>query len=520
MSDCFLRVGYGFSGGELLNPDNSETGGLNYYHVEGGGGLECPGGFVGEVQLQGMASDPTNIGAWRATGGLMLGHKMPLFWLFYLRPELNGSFGASALNGGEGYIPIEGADLLAGGGLSVGIDLPITDSGSLELGLRPFAQFSPLRGYAEWGGGLTLTSLFVPKTQPPTPPPPCAYDGEKLESFYSLQNEVHKDYASLVERAKEYEGLISFLNSLNKFAKRINPHVEPWCSPLMETKSVQKEIRMPPKPLVWDFFGDCERTKRELPLAVEKLEKAKEIYRDWYRQFSQEARKLEKELEEILAWDPTCKEKFKPSRPRFLWFANDNPDIDLQPQWWREKGDRVEIHANPVLDEVLHFLAQHPDYQLGITTFANETGGPDRNKFLAEGRLKSILQYLTFQGVDRQRCFQKKDGWICEYQYQNDKSYREQYTEKGKRIPKYIGGAIASKVEWPNLKESHRFTLSADRIVWQEAMTPGRLEDPKIKELVKVNLPDKAMLDDPSSPFYRVAILTLVKKEEWRRYAP
>lgn len=97
--------------------------------------------------------------------------------------------------------------------------------------------------------------------------------------------------------------------------------------------------------------------------------------------------------------------------PPVIRFANDNPDIPLQPQWFKDVGPQLfECFANPDLDLYIRALHRwggkvaerrrfgiHDDitFALHVKGYANDTGDPARNLRLAGSRTKGVIAYLT-----------------------------------------------------------------------------------------------------------------------------
>lgn len=103
------------------------------------------------------------------------------------------------------------------------------------------------------------------------------------------------------------------------------------------------------------------------------------------------------------------------SLPDAILYANDNPDLPLQPQWFKGMTGRLfECFSHPELDHLIrtarHWAEKLRDrQQAGLTDtytftirvkgYANDTGSSEGNRLLGLYRAQGVVDYLTHDGT-------------------------------------------------------------------------------------------------------------------------
>lgn len=499
---CFLRGSSRYRLTELVS-DNPEAGGFNYRTATFGLGGQCPDlHLFGELQFEDTASDASNLGAWRRLGLLEVGFHLPIWWQIFTELSLRAGLGRSAIQYGSGYIPIEGGELIAGLHAGVGITLPIHENSSLAVGVAGDVLASP-RDYWERGGGVFLNFKFEGDSSED----PCFRELQNLRQDYERDKlSANKRREEVLAHLHRYQELKNFLPGLIQFQNKLFREVEAWCDPeppeLLPFELSEEVAPMP------DYLPvlQCEAEKKTIREANREIRFYMDYLSDRKKKFEEGIAALEGKMGALLAWEPVCHDFKKPSR--YLWFPNDNPDVGLDPQWREDiHGGKIHLYSNAQLDEVLLFLERNPEYNVGITAFANLRGQSDRNDKLAEGRLHSVLQYLTLQGCKDRENFKDDQGPYCLYE---PVEKNHEYS----KIPRRIGGAYLSPRELENQAKTERFTLKEERIAWAQSYSPDEVRNnPEIAKKVKIKLPDGAWISDPRSPLFRVVVFTFVKGE-------
>lgn len=511
IESCFLRGSSRYRLSELTS-DNPEAGGFNYRTATFGLGGECPDlRLYAEFQFEDTASDASNLGAWRRLGLLEVGFHLPLWWQIYTELSLRAGIGRSAIQYGGGYIPIPDSEMIAGLHLGVGVTIPVHENAALAVGVAGDSLASP-RGYFDNGGGLFLNYIY--RFEKESSEDPCFRGLQNLRQNYENDKLLAwKRREEVVGLLNQYQELKGFLPDLMQFQNKLYPDVAAWCDPeppsLLPFELSEEVAPMP------DYLPalQCETEKKTIRDAHREMRAYMDYLSDRKKKLEEGVATLEGKMDALFAWSLTCHDFKKPSR--YLWFPNDNPDISLDPQWRDDvHGGKIQLFSNAQLDEVLLFLARNPEYNVGITTFANLRGKADRNDKLARARLNSVLQYLTLQGCRHQENYKDDQGPYCLYEPVNDHKYKEVGKEGEKENPRYIGGAYLSPRELEDQEKTKRFILPEERIAWAKAYSPDEVKNnPEIAKKVKIKLPDGAWIANPKSPLFRVAVFTFVKRE-------
>lgn len=512
IKQCVLRLVDRYRLSQLTS-DNPEAGGLNYRTATLGVGVECLNdSFFAELQLEDTASDASNLGAWRRLVSLEMGSEAPIFW-DWLRGEvaLRGGLGRSALNRGGGTIPIPGGELVAGARVSMGVEIPINERAFATVGVSGDILASS-REYLDSGAGLFGKITFGIRGEGGSD---ACFSG--LQAARRLFEEERQRVVSSREKGvqllQEYRDLKTFVPDLLKFEESLYADVEPWCnyepiSPLpFETDEELEAV-----PEYWalrrceEDRNAVESARREIRLYDGTLEKR-------VKNLKESVQTMKGKMEALLAWEPQCYDFKRPSR--YLWFANDNPDLFLTPQKRDDVHEgKIHLFSNPQLDEILLFLKQNPDTDVGITTFANQRGENDRNAELSRGRLNTILQYLLLEGCAQSSDFQDAQGPYCRYQPVNRYGHVVKNFEGEEKRPLYIGGVYLSPKEQGDQQKTERFILPKNRVAWAGAYSPDEVRNnPGIKKKTDIRLPDGKWVTDEKSPLFRVAVFTFVKRE-------
>lgn len=451
--------------------------------------------------LRDTAGSEDALGSERFLVGAGCGYQLPLFWQLFFEPFAEVGVGGGKYDSGEGLAPEAGFDWVVRGGALLAVDFPLG---------RVDAEIGPAIGYSHsflqdyWGldvGGMLTFRLGSPHT--PIVQDDCEENLRRERNFLAkCEWDLHPTHDQIIHLQGEASQLEEAIDAVSSHQKKLYETLESWCKPA--PLALEEEVLWTPVDAIppWYWEGlTCEEESKEVEQAQklacvtlpEKYEKKLGSLGDIVAQ-------LDDRFQKLLNWSVSCTPLVRP--PRFLLFTNDNPDIALQPQWREEIEDgKLKIYSNPVLDEILLYLARNPNVKLGFITLANETGTEEGDHILAEGRKESIHQYLTLIGAGGE-CQRDRLG-PCPYQYQ----------KKGVSNSNIlIGGAYVSKRELPGVKETYRFVLPKERICFAQ---PYSREDLKknlnVKDEVRMALPPATWLGTTTSPFYRIAVFTFIE---------
>lgn len=147
---------------------------------------------------------------------------------------------------------------------------------------------------------------------------------------------------------------------------------------------------------------ECRRTDEKSVRA--ELEKRKQSLAVDLREAEAINQKLIAQAGEVIQWVHGCCDKGKVIISRtpktLLLFANDNPDLPLQPQTFF--GTQPQGKVNPDLDDMIAFLnlPRNRRMRVRVHGYANDTGDAEKNLRLSEGRAKGVRDYLVKSRTD------------------------------------------------------------------------------------------------------------------------
>ena len=502
--------------------------GYNHFPIAARFGVEDL--FFPHLVLEGMldytSSTRSDGGANRLLGGGRVGYKIPLFWGFSLMPTGEIGAGSGTFHAQGGLDQQDGDDLLFRGGAVLAADLQFDPRLGLELAVGPSWGKSFLEDYTEqtWSAHITMT-VGIGKSDS------CYQELVHQKNELALQlSPLRKQREELLVADALNEEAYHFLRSVKQHQRSIHEEIKSYCpkkSPEINVSFVPQHVDLLPMD---GFEGlSCEE---ELASVKNASEEAKNVQEDAYPKLKEHIQSQEKVLrhglQTFLNWPPLECVPFR-YPPRFLLFANDNPDISLQPQWRKEVlGGALSLFAEPVLDAASLYLNQpeNKNLHLRVIAIANETSeNPQRDKRLAVGRSQSVRQYISLDGIRPDvDCKDDDYGLYCPYKSQlpfvrgaSAYEYTERGFENGVLHEKWIGGAYKTPRENPNENQNEKTTrmiLAPKRLCPPEAYTAKELFDadgvlkPEAKEL----FPKWTWKQQATSPVFRAVILDFVEK--------
>jgi len=455
-------------------------------------------------------------GSKRILAGPSVGAKVPIFWkianLFgaeanFLRPinvspYFKGLLGVSSLDLGFGYEPISKFDFIHGlGGMLLYSYMSPERGVGFDIGVGMGKTFSENRNYedTEIKAIATLRLTSIKKDT-------C--EDERRKASISLRecktsiDSKKIEVSNLSRQIYLYAGAIKFI--LNH-QKRLYTGISNFCGPRPKIVNEPKGIEGPDIP---EWHIDQSSCPAELKSTNDALNEcrsgeAEKSLDAWISSAEHYRSSLIRDLKTIFNWRVSCDSGAL--LPRVVQFANDNPtkalDWQERPSW---KGERV--FSIPDLDELIIYMALNPSKRVIIFGFANDTGDPERNEYLAKTRASFSYQYLTLQSsLANSECGEDKFGKYCKI---NDQVMRGTYiTEKelGSRAQDILRGAKPPK--WYTIDPS-RITAKAFKTEEIEGLIKAGFFKPLLPNWVF----DELVI--PKSHIFRSVFFAVVDKSD------
>lgn len=484
--------------------------------------------FFPHSVLEGMvdytSSTRSDGGANRLLVGGRVGYKIPFFGFFSLTPTGEIGVGGGTFHAQGGLDPQDGDDLLFRGGAVLAADIQFDPRLGLELAVGPSWGMSFLEEYTEqtWSAHVTMT-VGIGKSDS------CYQELIHQKNTLALQlSPLREQREELLVAEALNEEMYHFVRLVKQHQQSIHAEIKTYCpkkSPEINVSFVPQHV----DPIPIDGFEglSCEEEIASVKDASEEVKRMNEdSYPKLRKHILAQEKRLRRGLQTLLNWPPLECVPFR-YPPRFLLFANDNPDISLQPQWRKEVlGGSLSVYAEPVLDAALLYLGQteNKNLHLRVIAIANETSeNPQRDKRLAVGRSQSVRQYISLDGIRADKDCKSDDyGLYCPYQSQlpfvrgtSAYEYIEKGFENGTFREKWIGGAYKTPRENPN--ENGKITrsiLAPNRICPPEAYTASELfnADGVLKAEAKELFPKWTWKQQSTSPVFRAVILDFVEE--------
>jgi hypothetical protein len=572
----FVLGGYGnVNLSQRWHNSYSDESDYNHAEIEAGAHLQNLIGRWAELMV-GVSLDGTNqneIGAWRLLASAKGGSSAHLFCNIHGRAMFGVSGGAGTYQSYAGESPDLGPDLLGSLDLSIFTKIEMGNYDVMQFGLGAKLAYSPIQDYFQMGFGIRFNWYDNPIVA--NPEASCHEELiPKLENLYSKLRELAKLREELVLLDADNQAVMEMIGKLIDYQSRVGRDAKNFCE--VETQSAQVSYSAPP---ILDFPilltpEPCKDKLKEVSDVSGVIEFLTEEYQNLLKQLKEGGEfttkegevvrfngrdDLRSELQRLLNASPLQCYPF-PYPPKYILFANDNPDLPLQPQWRPSVGKgNLKLYANPVLDEVIAYL-RDPDnrqYKVQLIGIANETsevkGDPHRDKRLAEERVNGAFQYMTLNGYDKsdpKQCesftIQEENkelkkpeikGIACKYEYRNQ-SFRthpnninsnkaELYTEKGTTQKsdgtfdsnqKMIGGAILHPDErdYMDPKKEHvkQVVLPDSQVCKPQAYAASELFDKEghLLPQAKAKFPTWTWELKDKSPIFRTVLIEIVEK--------
>ncbi|MCG8515334.1 MAG: OmpA family protein, partial [Halanaerobiales bacterium] len=78
-------------------------------------------------------------------------------------------------------------------------------------------------------------------------------------------------------------------------------------------------------------------------------------------------------------------------------------DIKVKPVYFVVDESYLTDYSKDKLDSLIALLNEHPDYNVNLFGFTDDTASDEYNQALSERRVASVVEYLTSEGLDKSR---------------------------------------------------------------------------------------------------------------------
>lgn len=385
---------------------------------------EEPIAFYAAVGPSFSHADKTSLGSQRFRIGVEAGVRAFLPWWIFKHLPLEvggrGSFGYGELNFGGGDIPMPGLDAQVGISGRLLVDLH-----HVEIGASTLFNFSPVRGYTEFGvQGVIAVPLERSSDEqvvigecPGLVELEARVDRHEREAREAL-HDVQLTEARLAEVLTQNDALqrLQLLHKAEWIAKKFTCRND-----LPATAEVL--LRQAPAFSTRLFFPACEPLVAELQRhdgALTQFEAALAMHRQAVEEDVSRVAEVQKRL---ISWKPDCSAPAEIER-RYLvktdkgvyglvqeiLFANADPDLRLGDQRRADASTGFkEIpvgFTEPDLDEWIRFLRENRQYKIRLDGYASAKAdnrldwGEAEIKDLATKRVGRVYRYLTTRGLE------------------------------------------------------------------------------------------------------------------------
>ena len=83
-------------------------------------------------------------------------------------------------------------------------------------------------------------------------------------------------------------------------------------------------------------------------------------------------------------------------------------DIKINPVYFSIDQSYLTDYSKDKLDKLITLLNENPDYKINLSGFTDNIGSKEYNQLLSERRVKSVIGYLTSNGLDQSRIYETK----------------------------------------------------------------------------------------------------------------